>query len=129
MKNITFKIITFTLISNILFSQNIPVGSIDMLEQRSRNEQLLGKGDPLISYALRPIEQKLVDSIEKKSFLNNTSEIKLKALPVTLIQQYNTLSPYGWNDGAMIPAKGYQTLLSAGIYAKYKFLSVQLKPE
>ena len=30
---------------------------------------------------------------------------------------------------AMIPAKGYQTLLSAGLYAKYGVLSVQLKPE
>ena len=29
----------------------------------------------------------------------------------------------------MIPAKGYQTLLTAGIYAQYGILSVQLKPE
>jgi hypothetical protein len=56
-----------------------------------------------------------------------TNEIKL--LPLTLLQQYNSHHPYGWNDGAMIPARGYQVLLSTGIYAKLGKLSVQLLPE
>jgi hypothetical protein len=33
------------------------------------------------------------------------------------------------NDGLMIPAKGFQTLLSAGVYAKLGPLSIQFQPE
>ncbi|PJJ07192.1 capsule assembly protein Wzi [Flavobacterium sp. 1] len=123
--NIQFRILIFLLISNNLFSQNIPVGSIDLIEQRGRNEQLLGNGNPLISFTLRPLALDLIDSTQTKS----TEKLNIKALPITLIQQYNTFSPYDWNDGAMIPAKGYQTLLTTGLYAQYGILSVQLKPE
>ena len=38
-------------------------------------------------------------------------------------------SPYGWNDGAMIPSKGFQALMSIGIFAQYGPLTIQLKPE
>ncbi|MDP4292796.1 MAG: capsule assembly Wzi family protein, partial [Bacteroidota bacterium] len=53
----------------------------------------------------------------------------LKLLPVEWIQQYNSDHPYGINDGAMIPAKGYQTLFSAGLFVRLGPLSIQLKPE
>ncbi len=122
---IQFRIFFFLLISNTILSQNISVGSIDMIEQRSRNEQLLDNGNPLISYTLRPLSLDLIDSIQIKP----NEKLNIKALPITLTQQYNTFAPYGWNDGAMIPAKGYQTYLSAGMYAQYGILSMQLKPE
>ena len=121
------RIILLFLISNTLLAQNIPVGSIDMIEHRSRNEQLLGNGNPLISHTLRPLALDLVDTT--KTYEIHSKKLTLKALPITLSQQYNTFAPYGWNDGAMIPAKGYQTLLSAGLFAQYGILSVQLKPE
>ena len=123
--NIQFRILILLLISNSLFSQNIPVGSIDMIEQRGRNEQLLGNGNPFISYTLRPISIDLIDSTQTKS----NGKVNIKVLPITLTQQYNTFAPYGWNDGSMIPAKGYQSLLTAGLYAEYGILSIQLKPE
>ncbi|MDB5090771.1 MAG: hypothetical protein JWR09_4765, partial [Mucilaginibacter sp.] len=44
-------------------------------------------------------------------------------------QQFNSDHPYGWNDGPMIPAKGYQTMLSGGFFVKFGPLSVQLRPE
>lgn len=46
-----------------------------------------------------------------------------------LQQQYNSHHPYGLNDGAIIPARGYQTIMSAGIFAKYGPISIQLRPE
>ena len=121
---VKFQILFFLFISNLSFAQNIPVGSIDFLEQRSRNEQLLGQADSLISFATRPLSIDL--------FIKNASESNktiLKALPITLIQQYNTFAPYGWNDGSLIPSKGYQTLISAGVYAKKGMFSIQLRPE
>ncbi|HTK22209.1 MAG TPA: capsule assembly Wzi family protein, partial [Mucilaginibacter sp.] len=41
----------------------------------------------------------------------------------------NSDHPYGWNDGPMIPSKGFQFLMSGGLYLQYGPLSVQLKPE
>ncbi|WP_281637701.1 capsule assembly Wzi family protein [Flavobacterium marginilacus] len=125
MKN-HFKLIIIILIGFSLKAQNIPVGSIDMIEQRSRNEQLLGNGNPLISYTLRPLALPLTDSTQTTEI---TEKIITKILPITLTQQYNTFAPYGWNDGAMIPTKGYQTYISTGMFAEYGILSMQLKPE
>jgi hypothetical protein len=127
--NIKFRIVVLLLISNTLFAQNIPVGSVDMAEQRARNEQLLGQSDSLISFTLRPLALDLIDTSSTNSTISNTKKIVIQALPITLIQQYNTFAPSGWNDGSLIPAKGYQTLLSAGVYAKYGILSIQLRPE
>jgi len=53
----------------------------------------------------------------------------IRLLPVTWLQQYNSDHPEGINDGAMIPAMGYQTLISLGVYAQYGPLSIQLRPE
>ncbi len=50
-------------------------------------------------------------------------------LPLTWQQQFNSDHPYGWNDEAMIPAKGYQTMISGGFYVKFGPLSIQLRPE
>jgi hypothetical protein len=127
--NIRFYITFLLLITTTIKAQNIPVGSIDKSEQRARNEQLLSNGNPLISHTLRPIALDLIDSTQTKPNENNSKKVTIKALPISLIQQYNTFALYGWNDGAMIPAKGYQTLLSAGLFAQYGILSVQLKPE
>jgi hypothetical protein len=127
--NTKFIIIIFILFGNTILAQNINVGSIDMAEQRGRNEQLLGNGDSLVSFTLRPLELDLINPLSIKSNDNRSKKINIEALPITLIQQYNTFSPNALNDGALIPAKGYQTLLSAGLYAKYGPLSIQLRPE
>ena len=60
---------------------------------------------------------------------SSTRPLVLVLLPVTWQQQFNTHHPYSMNDGPMIPARGYQTLLSGGIYAKIGPLSIQLNPE
>lgn len=52
-----------------------------------------------------------------------------KILPIGLTTKFNSHSPYGWNDGGMIMAKGLQTMVSAGVYAKWGPLSIQLQPE
>ncbi|MCU0385711.1 MAG: capsule assembly Wzi family protein, partial [Flavihumibacter sp.] len=56
-------------------------------------------------------------------------KFKFSLLPVTLRQQVNTHHPYGWNDGSMIQAKGYQAVFSAGFYLKAGPLELQLNPE
>jgi hypothetical protein len=102
-----------------LFAQTIAVGSWEDNEYRS--QQLLGKFDSSFSFTVRPLS--------KPSPKNNWKKTEVSVLPLTLIQQYNTHHPYGWNDGAMIAAKGYQALVSGGVYARYGVLEVQLRPE
>jgi len=53
----------------------------------------------------------------------------VKLLPISIKQQFNSHHPEGFNDGAMIPARGYQNLLSLGVFAKYGVLSIQFQPE
>jgi len=55
--------------------------------------------------------------------------LDIRLLPIEWNQQYNTHHPYSLNDGAMIPARGYQTLVSAGVFIKAGPLTLQLRPE
>jgi len=128
-----------------LEAQSISVGT-PVLEDAYRRAQLLGYLDSTISFTSRPIFPavlfKLNDVFDPDSTLVNKRWTKfdgayrfvknkgiIKLLPVTWLQQMNTVHPEGINDGAMIPARGYQTLVSFGIYAQYGPLSIQLKPE
>ena len=55
--------------------------------------------------------------------------IKLQAVPITSRVQFNSHHDYGWQDGPMIPNKGLQTYLNAGIYGKVGFFEFQYAPE
>lgn len=127
-----------------LFAQSLPVGT-PVLEDYYRRLQLLGQIDSNISFTIRPINpaqafkikniyrpDSTYSSVENQAHGRFTFAGKqglLQILPVTWQNQVNTHHPYGWNDGAMIPARGYQTMLSAGFYLKYGPLSIQLRPE
>lgn len=124
------------------FSQTLPVGT-PVLEDFYRRSQLLGKIDSTISFMTRPlfpeVSMKLKDGFdpynnikEKKNltefhFLGKWGEAKL--MPLIWKQQFNTNNPYSLNDGEMIPSRGYQTMVSAGMFAKLGPLSIQIMPE
>jgi hypothetical protein len=152
MKDLSMKIIrTLTVIVLLLSlkhelrAQTLPVGTVG-LEDYYRRAQLMGQADSSVSMMIRPILPKLSfkakdvfyqDSTEKRYNLINSpsvfrsenGKINVSLLPLTIQTQINSDHPYGWNDGAMIPAKGLQTLLSAGIYLEYGMLSIQFRPE
>jgi len=125
-------------------AQSLPVGTI-ALEDYFRRSQLSGTADTNISFTIRPLFPDHIHNNHLKDIFypdSNTNKYKLLSLwqtdgkknqvallPFTVQTQYNSHHPYGWNDGAMIPAKGLQTLVSAGIYARYGLLTIQLKPE
>jgi hypothetical protein len=118
---------------SLLRAQSIPVGSI-ALDDYYRRQQLLGKVDSSVSFTIRPLTSAALNStniFETGGDSTRTQKYKsgFKLLPVSWQQQYTSHHPYGWNDGAMIRAKGYQTMVSAGVYAKYKILSIQIRPE
>jgi hypothetical protein len=123
-------------------AQTLPVNS--SLEEIMRRQQLEGKADINTSFTVRPISIKSlqpadsslikpIDStfsqIARTKVLFRKDKFSLNLLPITLRQQYNSHHPYGWNDGSMIPANGYQSQLSAGFYAEVGPFSIQLQPE
>jgi hypothetical protein len=132
------------LLSSRISAQSLPVGT-PVLDDYYRRMQLLGKVDSNLSFTARPIfpayKSKIhdvydPDSSQKRdhwvsmgpvSFGNGHGAFQI--LPLTWQQQFNSDHPYGWNDGGMIPAKGYQTMVSGGFFFKYGPLSIQLRPE
>lgn len=131
------------ILRSFALAQSIPVG-MPVLEDYYRRAQLSGDLDSSVSFTIRPLNaESLIRGrdlfrLDSSTFFDIKSSFPLpsksgggfiKLLPVTFQQQYNSRQPYGWNDGAMIPARGYQGLLSFGGYVKYKFLSVQIRPE
>lgn len=145
MKRIITILILLAVIQNKLSAQSLPVGTV-ALEDYYRRAQLLGQADSSVSFMIRPIYPKLSfrskdvfyqDSLEKRfnllnansTYTSKTGKLRVSLLPLSIQGQVNNNHPYGWNDGAMIPAKGAQTLLSAGVFLEYGMLSVQFRPE
>lgn len=127
-----------------LRAQTLPVGIFSSIEEAYRREQLLGKDSSFNSYMIRPIQlsnskNMVLDQSQtpnlslgdfrKELYKESKRKIEVYALPLVLQQQINTHHPYGMNDGGMIQAKGYQTQISAGIFAKIGPLSIQFRPE
>jgi hypothetical protein len=146
------KFVKLTLVGILLIvvkfnvhAQSLPVGT-PALEDYYRRAQLLGITDTNVSFTVRPIFPNFIkkeadayylDTTERRDNLINMpgswqfdhKNIKFSLLPVSIQSQFNSNYPYGWNDGPMIPAKGLQTLVSAGFFAQYGPLTVQIKPE
>ena len=121
------------------YSQTINLNE-SYLTDYLRASQLLGKLNSEISFTLRPIDlgksglklNKDIFDINKYAptvidFLKDNGRIKI--LPVDYNIEFNSRHPYNRNNGSMIPNRGYQHVLSAGIYAEIGPLSIQLKPE
>lgn len=127
------------------YAQSLPVGSVG-LEDFYRREQLLGNLDSSISFTSRPFFPSIVlntgNKLSTDSLFTRSNKRKVAAhirfdgnhgrfdlLPFSWYQQFNSHHPSDLNDGAVVPARGYQTVISGGIFAKYGPVSVQLKPE
>jgi len=64
-----------------------------------------------------------------KAIPGDPGNIRFSLLPVYLHTRQNTHHPYGWSDGPMVPARGFQQYMSFGAFAKIGFLEMQLRPE
>ncbi len=126
----------------VAFAQTLPVGLLENVEDAYRRHQLLGKDSSNSSYMIRPMFMNDGNNLaldpdtsyslhhfRKLLYSNPKLHTQIYALPVAWQQQFNSHHPYGMNDGSMVQAKGYQTQISAGIYAKIGPLSIQLRPE
>jgi len=129
------RIVFVILAANIRFLSYGQYSDLQVCEV-VRDLQLNGKLNPRFSFCVRPLYNlSISDSLNEQDLTKGIPAVLAQSskqvlfLPFELKQQYNTHHPYGWNDGSMIPAKGYQTQLSFGIYSKKSFFSLQLRPE
>jgi hypothetical protein len=91
-----------------LQAQQIIIGTPE--EDSLRAAQLAGSHDPNVSFAVRPLELKPADISWKK--------VLVKALPLTLITQFNSRQ-----------ARGLQVMGRVGFYARYGIVEMQAAPE
>lgn len=127
------------------YTQSLPVGTPGV-EDFLRRAQLSGNTDSSVSFTVRPVFPEYVkrtansfypDSVALNKALNYGNKglykeggsLQINILPFSIQSQFNSHHPSDWNDGAMIPAKGIQTLISGGVFMKYGPLTVQLRPE
>ncbi len=125
-------------------SQTIPVGT-PVLDDYLRRAQLLGKVDSASSFMVRPLypvnafglkvgfdlDSSIVD-LDNSGFyrkFGKDKEVKFLVMPATYRLQYNSNYAFGVNDGAFIPNRGFQNIISGGAYAEYKGFSLQVQPE
>ena len=139
MSRIKFVVFLSLFVTFSAFSQSIPLGT-PAVDDYLRRAQLSGDLNPNLSFTVRPTMPFSVDTISAENFNNLFLPMSLSSegsknrngihiLPISLLQRYNNHPAYHMNDGAMIPGKGYQSLFSAGLFAKLGPLSVQLRPE
>ncbi len=124
----------FWIIPVVLFSQSLPSNQFT-LEEYLRRGQLMGKFSSL-SFLTRPfLSPDSIDLdnshyaypiLEKDSTYYYSLELKL--LPISMGSQFGSGNPYP-EGGKFLQAKGYQQLVSAGIYGSFGPLSIQFQPE
>ncbi|MDC1517255.1 capsule assembly Wzi family protein [Cyclobacteriaceae bacterium] len=117
-----------------LRAQSLPVG-FPLIEEGLRRGQLLGTVDSLLSFNIRSLnhiealQQKelsfTLGSVIKKSA---NEQFNLQILPISTQIEYTSNTPYQTNNGLMLPLAGFQSILSAGFYAKLGILTLQLYP-
>ncbi|GMQ25760.1 hypothetical protein Aoki45_24420 [Algoriphagus sp. oki45] len=125
-------------------AQTIPVGT-PVLDDYLRRLQLMGEVDSTSSFIIRPIypadamgiahgfdlDSSVVD-LDNSYFhwrFGKEGKGKFITLPGTYRMQFNSEYAFGVNDGAMIPNRGLQQVISPGAYVEYGKFSLQFQPE
>lgn len=134
------RVSLFSIVSAIAIdnspAQSLPVGTLS-LEEIYRRAQLVNDSIDGTSFCLRPLylgqsnitfADKSI-SLSKTLFQTKDSVVALKILSQHLYSKTNSTYPYPTNDGPMLPARGWQSIISPGIYGKFGMFSIQLRPE
>lgn len=109
-----------------------------------RRQQLLGNLSETSSFMIRPLYPAEVfnksngldldetftdEDLSEFNFSTKDNKGRFQLLPLMMKSQFNEAYGFGINDGPMIPNKGLQYLINAGVYFEYGPLSIQLQPE
>ena len=102
-----------------LFGQNLNLND-DFNNQLIRYSVLSNKIDTEVSLNIRPLNfnsfSKVLGNQYKTISTNNSKTIQIKTLGIDYFIEYNAHHPYNRNNGTMVPNKGYQHIVSPGIF-------------
>ena len=128
----SIKKLFFLLFPIFGFGQNLNL-NYDFNNQLIRYSVLSNKIDTEVSLNIRPLNfnsfSKVLGNQYKTISTNNSKTIQIKTLGIDYFIEYNTHHPYNRNNGTMVPNKGYQHIVSPGIFIKTGPLTIQFKPE
>jgi len=126
------KNIFFLFFPILIIGQNINLNN-DFNNQLIRYSVLANQIDTELSLNVKPLNfNSFSEFLEKqhKTILSNPSNtIQIKTLGIDYFIEYNSHHPYNRNNGTMIPNRGYQHIISPGIFIKTGPLTIQFKPE
>ncbi len=126
------KILFFFLLSDFVFSQNINVNN-DFNYSLIRNSNLTGLIETDFSFNIRPLDSnyfsEIIDNQYRLLFSNESESVQIKSLGINYFIEFNSHHPYNRNNGTMVPNRGYQHIISPGVFFKLGPLSIQFKPE
>ncbi|MBD3627175.1 capsule assembly Wzi family protein [Cyclobacterium sp.] len=122
-----------------LSGQSLPV-NFPLYQDYLRRQQIAGEFPIEHSFQLLPLQAEfneklpiLADSNTNLGFakplLPGKSGIQFRLLPLLLSQNFNAAYPYGWGEGPVLPARGFQHLLEVGFQANFGPVSLQLYPQ
>lgn len=142
-RNIKVTLLFLLVLPISVFAQTANLNAPN-LEDYLRRQQLLGKFDKDFSFNIRPLSPN-TDDMEGEYSQTHTiynslygykdyqlfikDNLLIKPLPVLVKSQFNSNYSFGINDGAFIPNKGLQMLISGGFFAEFRGLSIQFQPE
>ena len=116
----------------LVFGQNINLNN-DFNNQLIRYSVLANEIDTELSFNVRPLNiHSFIEVLgnQFKTILSNPSKtIQIKTLGIDYFIEYNSHHPFNRNNGTMIPNRGYQHIISPGIFIKTGPLTIQFKPE
>ncbi|WP_162633079.1 capsule assembly Wzi family protein [Echinicola strongylocentroti] len=142
-KQLSFKRgfgLTMVLIGALLFTkvsaQNLPL-NMPVFQDYIRRQQLIDTTSGPLSFNVRPL---YLDKVEDGKYEELMSSGKwgdvvkmdwftLRLMPVQLTHTFNSAYPYGWGNGAAVPAKGQQILFNGGLHMQAGPVSIQLYPQ
>lgn len=95
-----------------------------------RRKSLTVKKEPRIGWMLRSTSVALEDFVHPlDSISENKRLFSYKLVPLYLTTRLDRTRPYVGGEYGMIPAKGAQGFLSAGVHARFSILNIQFQPE
>ncbi len=123
-------LILFLIFSFKLHCQNINVNG-DYIYENLKNSILDGRLKTSYSFNIRPVNSNHIYNYKKFKTLyeNKKQTIQVKSLGIDYFLEFNSNHPYNRNNGTMIPNRGYQHIISTGIYTKIGPLTIKFMPE
>ncbi|MGY8977021.1 MAG: capsule assembly Wzi family protein [Cytophagales bacterium] len=131
-KSLNIAILAFFQIS-VSIGQVIDVGT-PIVEEQLRRLQLTSDSAIHYSFFKRPLNMTYFDKALIKDHWFGKSLLNRKSLELILLNMrldldHNSNHPYERNNGSFNPTKGLQYRGSIGMYARWKFIEIQVKPD